>query len=172
MSTEKHIHDSIDDAAETVGSVWPIHSFVTANPLSGFEDQPFAEAVAQAADLLGGRGYPSPETFAAALERGQIDTEILANTLADAGYEADPETLLERMDTGVDHGSDATDPAVEQADEVLSKWLGAFLDEGRAHWSMPNREAGFYAAFREVAPHDGDIPDSGVVDDLPATPTE
>ena len=41
MSTESTIHDSIDRAADTVGSVWPIHSFVTANPLSGFEDQPF-----------------------------------------------------------------------------------------------------------------------------------
>jgi uncharacterized protein YbcC (UPF0753/DUF2309 family) len=73
MSTEHAIEDSIDDAAATVGSVWPIHSFVTANPLSGFEDVPFDEAVSQAADLLGGRGYPSPETFRAALDDGRID---------------------------------------------------------------------------------------------------
>jgi len=30
VSTDTTIEDSIDDAAETVGSVWPIHSFVTA----------------------------------------------------------------------------------------------------------------------------------------------
>ncbi|RDI70913.1 DUF2309 domain-containing protein [Halopelagius longus] len=170
MSTESTIEDSIDKAATTVGSVWPIHSFVTANPLSGFEDLPFGEAVTQAADLLGGRGYPSPETFRAALDDGQIDPEILESELTERGYEADPETLLERMDAAAD--PETPDSDTERADHVLTKWLSAFLDEGHAQWSMPNREAGFYAAFREVAEHDGEIPDEGVVAALPETPTE
>ncbi|MFC6772387.1 putative inorganic carbon transporter subunit DabA, partial [Halorubrum pallidum] len=106
MSIESTVRDSIDEAVTTVGSRWPIHSFVTANPLSGFEDRPFGEAVARAADLWGGRGYPSAETFAAALERGQIDPEILEGTLAEAGYEDDPERLLDRM---ADATADPTD---------------------------------------------------------------
>jgi uncharacterized protein YbcC (UPF0753/DUF2309 family) len=171
MSTESTIHDSIDRAADTVGSVWPIHSFVTANPLSGFEDQPFAEAVAQAADLLGGRGYPSADTFEAALERGQIDREILGAELAAAGYEEPSEALLERMADASETDVSGTDSS-ERVDKVLTKWLSAFLDEGRAHWSMPNREAGFYAAFRGVAQHDGAIPDSGAIADLPEDPTD
>jgi uncharacterized protein YbcC (UPF0753/DUF2309 family) len=172
MSTEKHIRDSIDDAADTVGSVWPIHSFVTANPLSGFEDRPFAEAVAQATDVLGGRGYPSPETFEAALERDQIDRDVLEAELAEAGYEADPETLLDRMDTAADDAGTDPDTAVERVDHVLTKWLSAFLDEGRAHWPLPDRDLGFYGVFRKVATYDGQIPDSGVVTDLPARPVE
>ncbi|PSP83870.1 DUF2309 domain-containing protein [Halobacteriales archaeon QS_6_64_34] len=171
MSTENAIHDSIDDAAETVGSVWPIHSFVTANPLAGFEDRPFEEAVAQAADILGGRGYPSPETFAAALERGQIDRDILEVELAEAGYEAEPETLLDRMD-GAETNTDDPDTVEDRVDHVLTKWLSAFLDEGRAHWALPDRDLGFYGVFRKVSNYDSQIPDSGVVADLPATPTE
>ncbi|PHQ38722.1 DUF2309 domain-containing protein [Halorubrum persicum] len=172
MSTQTTIEDGIDDAAATVGSVWPIHSFVTANPLSGFEDLPFGEAVTQAADLLGGRGYPSREAFRAALDDGRIDPDALESELADRGYEADPATLLERIDTSVeseptDDGTDA-----ERVDRVLSKWLSAFLDEGHAKWSMPDRDDGFYAAFREVAPHDAEVPDSGVVASLPADPIE
>ena len=97
MSTDSTIQDRIDDAADVVGSLWPIHSFVTANPLAGFEDQPFEDAVAQAATLLGGRGYPSAETFRRALDAGQIDREHLESALADVGYEDDPETLLDRM---------------------------------------------------------------------------
>ncbi len=172
MSTEQDIHDSIDDAAETVGSVWPIHSFVTANPLSGFEDQPFAEAVAQASELLGGRGYPAPETFEAALERGQIDRDILADELGEAGYEADPETLLDRMDTADTETTADPDTAVERVDHVLTKWLSSFLDEGRAHWGLPDRDLGFYGVFRKVSGYDGQIPDSGVLADLPARPVE
>ncbi|MFB6161364.1 MAG: DUF2309 domain-containing protein, partial [Haloferacaceae archaeon] len=170
MTAERTIEEGIDKAATTVGSVWPIHSFVTANPLSGFEDMPFGEAVTQAADLLGGRGYPSPETFRVALEEGQIDPEILDSELAELGYESDPETLLERMEAGAE--SEHSDADTERVDHVLTKWLSAFLDEGQAQWSMPNREAGFYGAFRSVAEYDGQIPDDGVVADLPASPIE
>ena len=170
MSTDHPIEDSIDKAATTLGSVWPIHSFVTANPLSGFEDMPFGEAVTQAADLLGSRGYPSPETFQAALADGQIDPAILESELADRGYESDPETLVERMDTSVETEPQSTD--AERVDHVLTKWLSAFLDEGQAKWSMPNREEGFYSAVRSLAAYDSRIPDAGIVADLPASPTE
>ncbi|MFB6207316.1 MAG: DUF2309 domain-containing protein, partial [Haloglomus sp.] len=152
--------------------LWPIHSFVTANPLSGFEDRPFDEAVEQAATLLGGRGCPSAETFRAAMERGQIDPEILEKELAEAGYEDNPETLLDRMADAVDTEESDADTAADHVDRVLTKWLSAFLEEGSAHWSMPDRESGFYAAFRGMAEHDGEIPDEGVVADLPGTPVE
>ncbi|MFB6202738.1 MAG: DUF2309 domain-containing protein [Halorhabdus sp.] len=188
MSTDHAIPASIEKAATAVGSAWPIHSFVTANPLAGFEDVPFAQAVEQAADLLGGRGYPRPETFRAALEAGQIDREILDAELETRGYAADPEALLDRMDSAVasdspggDVASDSpdsagepnpSDDATERAEHVLTKWLAAFLDEGRAKWSMPDREQGFYAAFREVIEHDEQVPSSGIVTDLPADPIE
>ncbi|GAA0527071.1 hypothetical protein SAMN04488066_10210 [Halorubrum aquaticum] len=166
MSTER----AVEKAATTVGSVWPIHSFVTANPLAGFEDVPFGEAVTQASGLLGGRGYPTPETFRAALERGRIDPEVLDAELADRGLEGRPETLLERMDA--DDGQERSDTDAERVDRVLTKWLSAFLDEGKAEWPMPNREEGFYGAFRSVVGHDGRIPDEGVVADLPESPIE
>jgi hypothetical protein len=194
MTDESTIHDSIDKAATTVGSVWPIHSFVTANPLAGFEDLPFGEAVRQAADLFGGRGYPTPETFRAALDDGQIDPDRLAAELAERGFEADPETLLDRMEPAPDPApqdadaespasdagatdaespaSDTTDTAVEHTDRVVTKWLSAFLDEGRAEWPVPNREDGFYDAFRTVARYDGAVPSEGLLADLPTTPTE
>ena len=170
MSTESTIHERIDDAATTVGSLWPIHSFVTANPLSGFEDQPFGDAVEQATALLGGRGYPSAETFGKALDRGQIDRELLEDELANAGYADDPETLLARMADADDVEDGDDDTAVDRVDQVLTKWLSAFLDEGSAHWSMPNREAGFYTAFRGVAEYDNEIPDGEIIADLPEQP--
>ncbi|WP_435318801.1 DUF2309 domain-containing protein [Haloarchaeobius sp. TZWSO28] len=170
MNTETTIQNSIEKAATTVGSVWPLHSFVTANPLSGFEHLPFGEAVTQASHLLGGRGYPSPEAFQAALDAGQIDPELLDSELEARGFEDEPETLLARMDTTTDSAD--PDTATEQVDHVLTKWLSSFLDEGCAQWSMPNREAGFYTAFRDVAAHDGDVPDECAAPALPETPLE
>ncbi|AEH36259.1 DUF2309 domain-containing protein [Halopiger xanaduensis] len=163
---------TIERAAERVGSVWPLYSFVTANPLSGFEDRPFHRAVDEAESLFGGRGYPHPDVFRKARERGQIDSDVLEDELEARGIDRDPETLLEEM-AEADAARDAdADDATETVDRVLSKWLAAFLDEGQAKWPMPNREEGFYAAWRSVAPYDGDVPGCDDPGDLPETATE
>ena len=169
MSTDTALEDCIDSAAETVGSVWPLHSFVTANPLAGFEDQPFHEAVGEAEALLGADGYPVPSVFRRAYEDGRIDTEALEETLAAHDYETDPEASLEAM---AGPTAESTLPETDRVDAVLSKWLAAFLDEGRAAWPMPNRDDGFYDAFRSVAAHDGTIPDSDAIADLPDDPAD
>ncbi|WP_267643286.1 DUF2309 domain-containing protein [Haloarchaeobius amylolyticus] len=179
MSTESGIETSIDAAADAVGSVWPLHSFVTANPLAGFEDRPFHEAVADAERLLGGDGYPSAEVFRRAFEAGQIDPEVLSQELAEHGYDLDTEAALDRMaaedrDTATDAASvdESATTATDRVDAVLTKWLAVFLDQGRAEWPMPNREQGFYAAIRRIAPHDRDIPDGEAFTALPESPTE
>ena len=175
MSTDATLQKCIDDAAETVAPAWPLHSFVTVNPLSGFEDRPFHEAVANAEDVLGGRGYPTADVFRRAWERGRIDPERLQAELAAHGSEADPEASLERLAAGegaTAGGTAATATATDRVDAVLLKWLSAFLDQGQAEWPMPDREQGFYDAFRAVARHDGEIPDADAVAELPDDPLE
>jgi uncharacterized protein YbcC (UPF0753/DUF2309 family) len=175
MSTDGAIEERIDAAAETVGAVWPLHSFVTANPLAGFEDQPFEDAIADATRHLGGDGYPSPAVFREAWEDGRIDPEILRRQLDANGLDPTPAESLERMER--EAATEQTDTpkagaqtAGDRVDAVLSKWLSAFLDEGQAKWSMPHRERGFYDAFRRLARHDGDIPNASAIADLPADP--
>jgi len=179
MSTDAAIQESIDAAADAVGSVWPLHSFVTANPLSGFEDRPFHEAVADAERVLGGDGYPSTDAFRRAWEAGRIDTDELRRRLAAHGYDSDPEASLEALAADETVGDDpaadgfaADATPTDRVDAVLTKWLSAFLDQGQAKWPLPNREAGFYEAFRTVARHDDEIPDPDAVADLPDDPVE
>ncbi|KTG19476.1 DUF2309 domain-containing protein [Haloferax profundi] len=173
MSTNETIRDTIEQAATTVGSVWPLHSFVTANPLSGFEDQPFHEAVEQAERLFGGHGYPSTDVFRAALNTGQIDPETLRRELRAHGYEDDPSALLTRMEADEESTTEADESSPhDEVDTILTKWLASFLDEGHASWPMPNRERGFYAAFRSVARYDRSLPDPSAVATLPDDPIE
>ncbi len=166
---QEHIVDDIDRAADRIGSVWPLHSFVTANPLSGFEGRPFHEAVAEGQRLFGGRGYPRPKIFRQAWEDGRIEPELLREELAAHGIDDDPEALLEKIAERDTERASETDDATETVDRVLAKWLATFLDQGQANWSMPNRKQGFYAAWRDLAPHDGDVPDCDDPDDLPQT---
>ena len=43
---------------------------------------------------------------------------------------------------------------IESINTHMIKWIAAFVDEGVAGWSMPSREKGFYAAWRELAQGD------------------
>ena len=166
------IDSRIDDVADRVGSVWPLHSFVTANPLSGFEGSPFEDAVAEGERLFGGRGYPRADIFRRAWEDGRIDDDALRTALERRGIERDPETLLEAMETAETERDDDRDDATAAVDRVLSKWLAAYLDQGQAPWPMPNREEGFYSAWRSVAPYDSDVPGCDDAEDVPATATD
>jgi len=170
MSTDAAIRDSIEQAASTVGRVWPLHSFVASNPLADLEDQPFHEAVARAETALGADGYPDTEVFRRAWADGRIDPDTLEGELKAHGYDADPEALLDRMER--ERSTTPSTAGTDRVDQLVTKWLSAFLDQGHAKWSMPHREEGFYAAFRAVAPHDGEIPDGETVSDLPAEPIE
>ena len=174
MSTETTIRESVERAADSVGAAWPLHSFVTANPLAGFEDRPFWEAVREGERLFGARGYPSAEVFRRAWETGRIDPEILSATLADHGYDdTSPEATLDRMETTeateTNRAGTAETPEARM-ESVLTKWLAAFFDQGQADWSMPNREDGFYTAVRTVARHDRQIPNRSEGAKLPDDP--
>lgn len=145
---------SIDEAALVVGKTWPLYSFVTANPLSGYEESSFVEAVKQAGENLGNFTLPSGVMFRQAWLSNQIEAKVLQKLLLDAGFKEQPEYYLIKMETeisaplkNVNHGLDT----------IVSKWLSVFLDEGMAEWEMPNKKNGFYTAWRNLAPHDKEI---------------
>jgi uncharacterized protein YbcC (UPF0753/DUF2309 family) len=162
VSDNTDLDEMIDRVASQFGTVWPLHSFVTANPLSGMEHLPFREAVRRGEQLYGGCGYPSARTFRRAWERGAIDPDVLEYHLAASSHPNDPERSLEKLDEeprALYDGKEWTD-SDRAINRIVSKYLSAFLDQGRAHWPMPGRTRGFYHAVRRLAPHDGEIPDS------------
>jgi len=153
------VRTHIENAAERIGRVWPLYSDVGANPLSGFEETSFRHAVQEAEELFDGRGYPTAAQFQNAWERGEIDSTILRDLLKEHGFTAEPEALLDRMERQTEQrtmGNEYNDTL----NRLLSKWLAAFLDQGQAAWSMPDREQGFYSAWSEMAPYDRQIPES------------
>ena len=169
MPTDRSVlRARIENAAEYVGPLWPLQTFNAANPLVGFEDQPFDRAVQQAEQLFGGQGYPGARVFRQAWENGEIDPDVLARRLAEHGITQRPEVLLDRMEMDEGDGEPSM-PADHPLNRVMTKWLAAFLDQGQADWAMPSREDGFYAAWRTVAPYDTAVPGIARSSDVPAT---
>lgn len=59
-------------AAESIALNWPIRTFISRNPLVGFEHLRFHDAVVRAQQLLGGEGYLSLAEYRACWARGRI----------------------------------------------------------------------------------------------------
>lgn len=155
----------IENASEAITPFWPLKNFIAANPLAGFENMGFSEAVTKGADLFGGKGFPSRKMGQKALEKGLIDKKILLQTLQKNGVEALFDTMIDQTKKREMLSSPSTN-ALAPVDILFLKYLTAFLDEGQASWAMPEREKGFYSAWRALALHDSALPK----DDIAALP--
>ena len=158
----------IEKAADHIGSTWPLYSFVTSNPLSGYEKLPFTEAVQRAKEVLGTSVYPKASVYQKALENGDINAGVLQNVLHKHGYKKLPEHYLPLMES--EQTVENINPFAE-LDRAMVKWLSAFMDEGLAEWEMPFKSAGFYNAWRKLAPYDEILGNIGS-NDIPKTSQE
>lgn len=158
----------IEKAADHIGSTWPLYSFVTSNPLSGYEKLPFTEAVQRAKEVLGTSVYPKASVYQKALENGDINAGVLQNVLHKHGYKKLPEHYLPLMES--EQTVENINPFAE-LDRAMVKWLSAFMDEGLAEWEMPFKSSGFYNAWRKLAPYDEILGNIGS-NDIPKTSQE
>jgi hypothetical protein len=161
-----HIQLSIEKASQRIGKTWPLYSFVTSNPLSGYEQVPFQDALSTAGELLNAKVFPDKSLYRQAWEQGEIKEEEVLKLLNENGLSGSPDFYLKQLES--------EKPSVEKnenhlLDRIMVKWLGAFLDEGLAEWDIPNKKDGFYKAWRQLAPYDREsglykienIPESG-----------
>src|SRR5690606_21210865 len=88
----------IDQAARIIGKNWPLYSFVTANPLSGYENLPFFEAITEGGNLLGGCVLPDAWVFRQAWEENKIGADELKELLRKAGKKDSPESYLDQLE--------------------------------------------------------------------------
>ncbi|GAA4800632.1 DUF2309 domain-containing protein [Litoribaculum gwangyangense] len=162
------INKSIEEASKVIGKTWPLYSFVTSNPLSGYEQKTFEEAVNHAEKLLNAQVLPDANLFKDALKQGSIDREILLGILKENQLLESPEFYLQQMTTQkrVEHINSNND-----LDRILAKWLAAFMDEGLAEWDMPNKHEGFYGAWRKLAIYDNELPKT-TISEIPKTSLE
>jgi hypothetical protein len=162
MNSQLNHH--INKASEVINKTWPLYSFVTSNPLSGFEKSTFLNAIQNATKYFGGYALPEASAFKDAWKNGEINKTILLNLLLEKGFDKEPEFYLDQMaqltikkNKNINH----------DLDRIMCKWLSAFLDEGLAEWEMPYKSDGFFNAWRKLAKYDKEINSKGR--DIPKT---
>jgi uncharacterized protein YbcC (UPF0753/DUF2309 family) len=159
---------SIEEAAQVIGKTWPLYSFVTSNPLAGYERVSFENAVMLAKNHLNAQVFPEASLFGQALEKGEINEEILSQLLKTNNFHDSPFVYLDQManEKKIEYKSNN-----QVLNSIMAKWLAAFMDEGLAEWEMPNKEDGFYRAWRKLAIYDTDLPKM-LLSDIPKTSEE
>lgn len=158
---------AIRNASNRIGKTWPLYSFVTSNPLSGYETMDFRYAMTQAQNQLGNRVYPTGRIFSEAYFSGGIAPEILIPLLGEYGYFEAPDSYLQQMHTAEFNSKNSGN----NLNQICTKWLSAFLDEGLAEWSMPAKNLGFYKAWRAIARYDRTLKGK-ITETIPETPLE
>lgn len=148
------IKNCLAEASKIVGNSYPLYSFVTSNPLSGFEKEHFSEAAVEAEALFSKKSYPAASLFIQALERGEIFESEISDLLQRNDFMISIEESLNQMK---ELSAKSAENKQADLDRILSKWLAAFLDEGLAEWEMPDKNLGFYRSWRKLAKYDTEI---------------
>jgi uncharacterized protein YbcC (UPF0753/DUF2309 family) len=145
-------------AARTVPPIWPLESAIAVNPLAGFEELPFEEAVRVAAQRFGARQNLPLAQWRKLLAAGKVEERVLRDVSIQklGGLNAAFELIgpdISRLDllmarllhlpTAQEGGA----PASLKPDATfIAKWCAAFFDQGQAASPMPHRELGLYRA--------------------------
>ncbi|MFK7831853.1 MAG: DUF2309 domain-containing protein [Winogradskyella sp.] len=154
MTKQEQISLSIAAASQRIGTTWPLYSFVTSNPLSGYEKLPFEEAVQEAGRFLKSNAYPTAAIYKQAFDKNDIDTKVLSEILIENDLRESPEAYLNLMERD---DLVAITKTTSKLDVMMSKWLAQFMDEGLAEWQMPYKEKGFYKAWKSLVIYDNDM---------------
>lgn len=150
----QNILKSIEEASKIFGKTWPLYSFVTSNPLSGYEKSPFKVALSNAKKLLNARVFPEAILYRQAWEKGEIAEKNILHLLKQNGLTNTPEFYLRQLES---QKRTEKKNNFHRLDRIMVKWLSAFMDEGLAEWDMPGKEKGFYNAWRSLALYDDDL---------------
>ncbi len=162
------ILNSVDKAAKVIGKTWPLYTFVASNPLSGYENTSFQEAVSAAEKNFNANAFPEAKLYRQAWEKGAIDKQVLISLLEENGLSESPESYLKQIESQkrseIINGN-------HEVDRIMAKWLASFMDEGLAEWDMPYKSEGFYNSWRLLVIYDSET-GTTALKDIPKTSVE
>ncbi len=189
---------SLMSAQQKLAPLWDVRDYVAVNPFFGFRESPFLDVIQKIKNLTGTSLLPSKSFFLDKYNRGEIKDENLVQSLMllqiELGAQFTDDYDLKKVIEFIKNQessekvlspvlclSDISDRDNQQTLTSLitlevSKWAAAFFDEGQAHWSMPDKERGLYAAWRSLITYDAHIqktlPLMQVVKELPYDPEQ
>ncbi len=78
---KKALRQQVIESGRPVAQIWPLKTFAYRNPVRGYENLPFAEAVQEAARVIGGAGFLSNSEYRDLRRQGRIKDKHLRHAL-------------------------------------------------------------------------------------------
>ena len=174
MFPEERVKQSLLSLYSKVAPAWPLGSAVACNPLQGLETLSFSQATAEGQQLFDANCLPGlwqllpaagntidnvieevmqdePESIR--LNGQSVSTgpfiRAMLDSFNDRQHPGKPSDLLGKSLPFLFPQQD-WQPILPAVNKHTVSWLGAFLDEGQASWSMPYRSEGFFLAVKKL----------------------
>lgn len=156
-------------ATRTVPPIWPLESAIAVNPLAGFENLPFEDAVELGALRFGARRNLPLAQWRKLLSAGKVKERVLRDAAIQrlGGLNAAFELIgpdISRLDLLMARLLHLPVAEAERAPAALApdaafiaKWCAAFFDQGQAACPMPHRELGLYRAILAALAYDSEF---------------
>ncbi|QQL45566.1 YbcC family protein [Sulfuriroseicoccus oceanibius] len=160
-------------AANRIPPLWPLKHFVAVNPFLNMTGESFAQVAARMAKAVPGGMLINRSFFRGKYVDGQITEASLEQAIA--ALESTGQLVLDEGDTAPTlheleawlYSAEPTSPHIGTfADtidrihqsrwaatitEEISRWMGAYLDEGQAIWTQPWQGQSLFSAWLEAA---------------------
>lgn len=159
---------AIAEACNRIAPSWPLDRFIAVNPVWGFIDAPIEQAAGALSALSGARLLMSRAWYREQLNAGRFNERHIGRAIACAMSSRSVEDVLTtlrrdestvmpwRLMTGASNVGRDVLHAMSWDEYVIrhvSQTCAAYFDEGQARWT-PDRSAGLYPLWRELAVHD------------------
>ena len=161
----QQIINSINEASKVIGKTWPLYTFVASNPLSGYENSSFKEAVSAAKNNFGANAFPATKLYLQAWDKGDINKNVFVSLLKENGLTEPAQFYLDFLASKKETVEINKNHTV---DVIMAKWLSSFMDEGLAEWEMPYKTEGFFGAWRLLVVYDSETGKTALKD-IPKT---
>lgn len=161
----QRLRDDVARAVQVVAPSWPLSSVIAVNPLAGFEDRPFEQALGEAAALFGTRGVLTIAEFRAALEDGRVDLDSLR-----AAQQRRPSTSMAELVGGPDEPRpECTSLTIAERHDrehgtQLRRRIDIEMADWCARWSTMSEPGDYWDEWRRHR--------SGIAASLPDAPDE
>lgn len=152
MSKKIRLLSYIETASMILAPMQSLRSFVSYNPLEGFTDLPFEQALKEARVFYPIQGVPTCLMGRKALLNGLIDNQIFEALLHEHLPGMTTEHVLNNSSCACCLMQD--NQSYSEVNRFIIKYITLFLDEGQAAWHVPERHKGFFYCFGNMMQND------------------
>lgn len=149
------ISDAVIQASHCINSLYPLTNFIACNSLKSFENIKFEDAMHQASQLFGAKGFLPLAEYRAMYETGRIAPADLEEAFSKNKRDTKTALVRDLKQLSLAEMLDAVSACqiVSTINRQMVKWCCAYLDGTQAQWK-PESNGGLFAFWRELAVHD------------------